>query len=334
MEQTDTVADTVILGGMEVYFKSAVALDRQPRRLGDAYPAEIELVFADEDERDVTVLGDIYAGLVPDACQPCIFKFYPAREAFSRLDTGLRVKVGSSLEGNISVTVRPDDDALDIRLHYPFEHYPLGAVCNVHLLTDAVLALVTESLYHLPYILGYGSNDLGRRLCGEIALHEVGTEQYHGAELLRRLDALRESEYIVIMAELYYLAHEMALIWAFLNAAEERAVYLDVIRHIAQEVARVGIARAVIVDSHSHAHFPIALFKGIDTLVVYLSLLRHLNHCSIRVLEEHLGHASEILYVESCLGDTVYEHEPSPEIVLARINDTENIEESAAFDIL
>ena len=83
------------------------------------------------------------------------------------------------------------------------------------------------------------------------------------------------------MAEVDYFSYEMALFRAVLDISQQRTVYLDKIRHIAQKISCIGISRTVIVNSHFYAHITVSLLEGLKALVVYLRLLGHLNYSHI-----------------------------------------------------
>ena len=83
------------------------------------------------------------------------------------------------------------------------------------------------------------ADDLGRGQCRIEALYKVSSEVYGKAHFLRCFHALRKRNYIVIVAEIYYLAHKMLFFRLIVYIAYERMVYLDIVRHIPQQIAHI-----------------------------------------------------------------------------------------------
>ena len=159
----------------------------------------------------------------------------------------------------------------------------VGLAGDVDALVVAVDALLMELLYLTAALFVYLTDNVSGRLCRVETLNEVSAEVYDGLELLRRLDALRKSLDAVVMAEIYDLADEVLLLGVFVDIAEEGAVYLDEIRHITQEIAHIGVARSVVVNSDVDVHFFKVVLQLCKLGVLQLGFLSELNDHSFSV---------------------------------------------------
>ena len=103
----------------------------------------------------------------------------------------------------------------------------------------AVDALLMILFYLAAAFFVYLADDICGGSCRVEALYQVCSEVDNGLELLGCLDSLSKSLDAVVVAEVDYLADEVLLLGIFVDIAEERAVYLDEVGHISQQIAHV-----------------------------------------------------------------------------------------------
>ena len=72
------------------------------------------------------------------------------------------------------------------------------------------------------------------------------------------------------MCELDNVLNEVLLLRRILNICQKRPVDLYIVRHVAQEVAYVGIARSVVIYGGLESGIPVLCLHGAELLIVDL----------------------------------------------------------------
>ena len=107
---------------------------------------------------------------------------------------------------------------------------------RVYLLYALGTGLKVGPDYFVLDIGGYAVEEQGLGLGSVVALNQINTKTDNGLQLLKGLNSLCQRFQLIIVAELYDRCDQLLLLQIIVYIADERAVYLDVIGGVVQQV--------------------------------------------------------------------------------------------------
>ena len=191
-----------------------------------------------------------------------------------------RFVTGSSAEYKISVSnfSRSDADGVVTFLCKTGELDPLFSSCDI---LFPGFGFITRFAVPDDLRLDIGRDlfdDDFRRPCGVITLDKVNAQPDDRGDFFGCLDAFGKRHDVIVMGEFDDVFYKMLLLRRILDIREQRPVDLNVIRHVAEKIAYVGVSRSVIVNCGLKSETLVFFLHLCQGIIAYLGLFRKFDN--------------------------------------------------------
>ena len=307
-----------------------VAGDQQRGVLRNVNAPVAQLILALEDQRHIRGAPQRYDGGLLLRLQLDRIEGERAVQAVLDSDDHVEADVRPPVQGDVVllnahgvVAASPDEaevhDLVRLGVVGAHEVVRVDEVDRLDVALDAIRHLVEHDRPRLRYVE---------------SLDEVGAQFDHDLQLFVGLDALREGLIAVFVDEPDDAGYELPERRLGIDVRDERAVDLDAVGAVAQQVHGVGVARAEVVDRDLRAGVEQAALHVVDAVGVELALLGELDDHLLHQLAVAVRERLPIGVGEHVRGDGVDEELALLEDLLILLDDGECVFDGRLFDIV